>query len=154
MTSGKLSHLCRRALGVATRPAPKSRIVLSALMLTVLASTFAPGTARCDEPGPSPSFEDDVLSIFKAHCIKCHGSQDTQGGLDLSSAASLMQGSDNGPVILKGAAEKSVLLKKVAARQMPPPKEKDPLGDEQVAIIRRWIDAGAPVPDDAATGPG
>jgi hypothetical protein len=123
-------------------------------MLTVVATTFAPGTVRCDEPGQSLSFEDDVLPILKAHCVKCHGSQDTQGGLDLSSAASLMQGSDDGPVVVKGVAEKSVLLKKIAARQMPPPKEKDPLSDEQVATIRRWIDTGAQVPDDAAGGPG
>jgi len=133
--------------------APHLRVVL-ALTLAVLTVAFPPRPAHGDEASQSPSFEQDVLPILKAHCVKCHASQDPQGGLDLSTTATLMEGSDDGPVVVKGSAEKSVLLKKVAARQMPPPKEKDPLSDEQVSTIRRWIDAGAVIKDDPASEPG
>src|SRR5262249_35005903 len=49
--------------------------------------------------------------------------------------------------------EKSVLLQKITKRQMPPPKEKDPLSDEEVAIIGQWIAASAPGSDEGANGP-
>ena len=119
-------------------------------ILLVAATFLAPVMAHGQDAENAPVFEQDIAPILKAHCHKCHSNQDAQGGLDLGTAASLMKGSDEGPVVLKGLAEKSVLLQKIAARQMPPPKEKDPLSDEQVTIIRKWIAAGAPSKDEPA----
>src|SRR5579872_3566937 len=111
-------------------------------VLAVFATAAAAAPALGQTTKEAPRFEQDIAPIFKAHCAKCHNNEDPQGGLDLSSLASLMKGSDEGPVVINGSAEKSVLLKKIATRQMPPPKEKDPLSDEQADLIRRWIEAG------------
>ena len=44
-------------------------------------------------------FERDVLPIFTANCLSCHGgtSVDTQSGLDLRTAAATFKGSITGP---------------------------------------------------------
>src|SRR5262249_25019497 len=91
----------------------------------------------------APRFDRDVLPIFKAHCLKCHSERSAKGGLDLSTAPAVMRGGDDGPVVVKGSAEQSVLVKKIAARQMPPPAKKDPLSDQQIDTVRKWIDGGA-----------
>jgi len=92
----------------------------------------------------TPAFEHDILPIFKVHCSKCHNAETPQAGLDLSSAASLFKGSQNGPVISKGAAEKSILFQRVSLRSMPPPGTEKPLDNAQVELLRRWIDSADP----------
>ena len=54
-----------------------------------------------------------------------------------------MRGSYNGPVIVKGSPEKSLLWQKVSARIMPPAVYNQKLPDAQIEIIRQWIAGGA-----------
>lgn len=88
-------------------------------------------------------FEKEIAPIFIAYCNHCHKGSGAKGGLDLTSAARVMKGGDAGPVLVSGSAEKSVLFKKVLDQKMPPPSEKNPLGDQQIDLIRKWIDGGA-----------
>jgi hypothetical protein len=92
------------------------------------------------------SFERDVLPIFTANCLSCHGGTSiyTQAGLDLRTASSTLRGSLNGPVVVKGSAGKSLLYQKVSTRAMPPVAFKLTLTDIQIETIRKWIEAGAP----------
>src|SRR5436309_6180921 len=64
------------------------------------------------------TFERDVLPIFTANCLSCHGGTSiyTQAGLDLRNINSVLRGSLNGPVIVKGSPEKSLLYQKVSTR--------------------------------------
>ena len=95
--------------------------------------------------GQTPSFERDVLPILTANCLSCHGGTSiyTQAGLDLRTAASVLRGSHNGPVVVKGSPEESVLYQKVSTRAMPPAAFKLTLTDAQIQTIRKWIEAGA-----------
>src|ERR1700676_3939646 len=68
----------------------------------------------------SPRFERDILPIFTANCFNCH-SGGSLIGLDLRTAESTLQGSHQGPVVIKGSPEKSPLYQKVSSRTMPPP---------------------------------
>src|SRR5262249_60076973 len=74
--------------------------------------------ARADSN--APVFEKDILPIFTEYCFTCHGQSSPKLGLDLRSAATTLRGSHNGPVIVKGSPEKSLLFQKVSARVMPP----------------------------------
>ena len=56
-----------------------------------------------------PVFEADILPIFTRYCFNCHGKSSPQLGLDLRTARLTMRGSQNGPVIVKGSLEKSLL---------------------------------------------
>ncbi|MBI1918004.1 MAG: DUF1553 domain-containing protein [Planctomycetes bacterium] len=116
------------------------KIALTAI-LAVLAFHVPPCIAAEDGV---PGFEKDILPIFRQHCVKCHGDKPKRGGLDLSTAAGLVAGSESGPVLAKGSAAKSVLFEKIEGRTMPPPEKKDHLSDHEIAIIRKWIEAGAP----------
>jgi mono/diheme cytochrome c family protein len=91
----------------------------------------------------SPTFERDILPIFTANCFNCH-SGGSLIGLDLRTAEATLQGSHQGPVVIKGSPEKSPLFQKVSSRTMPPPAFKLKLTDAQIETVRKWIADGAP----------
>src|ERR1700676_2501348 len=103
----------------------------------------AAGCAALHAADSSPRFERDILPIFTANCFNCH-SGGSLIGLDLRTAESTLQGSHQGPVVIKGSPEKSPLYQKVSSRTMPPPAFKLKLTDAQIETIRKWIEAGAP----------
>jgi cytochrome c5 len=91
----------------------------------------------------APRFEKDVLPILTKYCFTCHGQSSPKLGLDLRTASSTLKGSHNGPVILKGKPDESLLWKKVSARQMPPAIYGQRVPDADLDTIRGWIHGGA-----------
>ncbi len=89
-----------------------------------------------------PTFEKDIRPILKAHCFECHGEgEKLKGGLDLRLRRLMLQGGDDGPVIVPGKPGQSLLFKLVHSGEMP--KRDKKLTREQVALIKQWIAAGA-----------
>jgi len=127
----------RLAAGLAFLAEPRLFLLHASL---ILASVTAPLAFA-----QTISFERDVLPIFTANCLSCHGGTSiyTQAGLDLRTINSVLRGSLNGPVIVKGSPEKSLLYQKVSTRAMPPVAFKLTLSDMQIETIRKWIEAGA-----------
>jgi uncharacterized protein DUF1553/uncharacterized protein DUF1549/cytochrome c len=116
----------------------------------LLASGFAFGAV-------SPTFEKDIRPILKAHCFECHGEgEKLKGGLDVRLRRLILKGGDDGPVIVPGKPEKSLLFKLVHSGEMP--KREKKLTREQVALIKEWIAAGAktarPEPNEPGQGSG
>jgi hypothetical protein len=109
-------------------------------------------SARADGPAaPPPGFQQDVLPILTAHCLKCHGAGPrVRAELDLRSAAGLLKGGESGPALVPGSAEKSLLLQMIRKGEMPP-RDNPRLAAAEIALLQRWIDAGAP---GAETGDG
>ena len=105
-----------------------------------------------------PRFEKDVLPIFTKYCFICHGQSSPKLGLDLRTAHSALRGSHNGPVVIKGKPDESLLWKKVSSRAMPPAIYGQKVPDEDLEIIKTWIANGAPsdepigAPAQAAAG--
>jgi mono/diheme cytochrome c family protein len=95
------------------------------------------------QPGPGEiSFAAEVLPIFEAECVICHGSF---GGWDGSSYEAVMTTGNNAPVVIPGDAENSLLAQKMVDTQtigdiMPPGGL---LAEDEVQVILDWIDAGA-----------
>jgi Protein of unknown function (DUF1553)/Protein of unknown function (DUF1549)/Planctomycete cytochrome C len=83
----------------------------------------------------------DVLPLLKARCVKCHGPVGGKGRLNLASARGLARGGENGPAVAPGKLAESPLWERVAADEMPP---KEPLAPDEKAVLRRWIETGAP----------
>jgi hypothetical protein len=92
--------------------------------------------------GESLSFERDVRPILKAYCLDCHGAgEKPKGKLDLRLKRFAERGGDSGPAIVPGKPEESYLLERLRAGEMPPGEKKVP--PEQIAVVERWIAAGA-----------
>ncbi len=104
------------------------------------------------------SFSADVQPIFQRHCIECHnttGEGVAASGFSVHTYASVMKGTNFGPVIIPGSSISSTLYLTVAQKtspeiQMPPHHTQSlaegrgtPLSDEEIGIIEAWIDQGA-----------
>src|SRR5262249_21324569 len=76
-------------------------------------------------------------------CHSCHGEVVQQSGLRLDRRQQALRGGDYGPVIMPGKSAESKLIRRVVngdgGLQMPPT---GPLSDEEIGILRAWIDQG------------
>jgi mono/diheme cytochrome c family protein len=93
-------------------------------------------------PAGTVSFSADVLPIFRSRCISCHGQGRISGGLDLSSYAALMAGSQHGAVVVAGSPDSSRVVQMVVQGKMP--KRGPKLLATQIEILSNWVKAGAP----------
>ncbi len=92
------------------------------------------------------SFSADVAPILVEKCTGCHlEARQARGGLNMTNFTALLRGGDNGPMLKPGDSENSMLIKKLlgtgGGNRMPQGRE--PLADEVITIIRKWIDEGA-----------
>lgn len=106
--------------------------------LIVLAAVLTPSFARAQDV----VFERDVLPIFAARCLNCHGGVTKKADLDLRNRESIVKGGRKGPAIVPKDALRSRLWSMIESDRMP--REEPSLTASEKAIIRRWIDAGAP----------
>ncbi|HTU21485.1 MAG TPA: PSD1 and planctomycete cytochrome C domain-containing protein [Gemmataceae bacterium] len=98
----------------------------------------APRTAAAE----TITFERHVRPILKVYCLDCHGGgEKVKGRLDLRLRRFAVRGGKHGPALVPGDAVKSRLLERIKAGEMPPGEKKVPA--EQIAVIERWIAAGA-----------
>ena len=93
--------------------------------------------------------EHDVLPILLLRCTACHGRNKQEGGLDLRTRELILKGGKAGPAIVPGKPEESLLVKRVAAGEMPPHKRLveaavKPMEPEELEKIKAWIAQGAP----------
>jgi hypothetical protein len=131
---------------VVTSKFVRSMILISSLLAIVVlaacgsqAPAAAPATPR--DPIVPVSFSKDVMPIFQASCVKCHGVEKVSRGLDLTTYDKAMAGSVKGPVIVAGNSAGSTLFNMVQQGKMP--KQGAQLTAAQLEILKSWIDAGA-----------
>ena len=96
---------------------------------------------------PSSFYAMHVNPIFDSNCATCHGAAKSHGGLRLDSFELLMKGGKDGPVIVAGDAEKSLLMQRITLpsdhKQFMPAEGRPPLRAEEIALIKAWIQQGA-----------
>jgi mono/diheme cytochrome c family protein len=118
---------------------------------------LACGQARADAPPPDSAgreatefFESKIRPVLAENCLSCHGPKKQQGGLRLDSRSAAFTGGDNGPVVVAGKPDESLLIKAVrqAGELKMPPKGK--LTTNQVDALAQWVRMGAPWPEHAA----
>ncbi len=93
----------------------------------------------------------DVRPILRTKCATCHNEAEAGGGLRLDAAAEIVNGGESGPVIVPGNSSESRLIQAIMQTgdlKMPPPDDAKPLEETQIAILRRWIDEGAVIPEN------
>ena len=92
-------------------------------------------------------FERDIRPIFESSCFRCHSGERPRGRFDLSARESALRGGNEGAAIVPGDSARSPLVHYVArlieGMEMPPPGREQPLDENQIALLRAWIDQGA-----------
>ncbi len=91
-----------------------------------------------------------VKPILARHCYSCHGVAQQKVKLRLDTAAAMLKGGSGGPALIAGKSEESLLYQAINGAEglTAMPYKKPRLGDEQIAIIKKWIDEGARAPAD------
>ena len=89
-----------------------------------------------------------VKPILDANCARCHGGENHRGGLNMDTRESLLKGGHHGPAIVPGDGAKSMMVKLIrhegpADDPMDMPPKKDKLSDADIAVVTKWINAGA-----------
>ena len=98
-------------------------------------------------------FARDILPIFEKSCYSCHGPKQQMRRLRLDSKKRAFAGGQSGKVIYPYKASESPLYRRVAGigDEARMPMGGEPLDQEQIALIRAWIDQGANWPDEVGT---
>ncbi len=127
-------------------------IVGSLLVVSVAAARLPAQQSSAD----TVDFLRDIQPIFASRCLKCHGSDKSEGGLRLTDLASATKVLESGArAIVPQQTGDSELLRRVASadadERMPP--EGPPLSEEQIARLKTWIAAGADWPTHWAYAP-
>jgi mono/diheme cytochrome c family protein len=139
---------------------PASLLALIAAVALARAASAAPDAQKVD-------FAKDVAPIFKANCVNCHGldpkkpKKKPAAKLNLESEAGALKGGKSGADVIPGDAKNSLLFKLLSGPVVMPKADEDEdkeipampkakkgekwaaLKDEDVAIIRQWIDQSA-----------
>jgi mono/diheme cytochrome c family protein len=118
-----------------------------------LAAVFAFPAVTLADDRPAVDYQRDVLPLFKANCYKCHDAKKKESGYQIDARSTALRGGESGKAaIVAGDSNKSELIRRVKLAEgveaMPPGKER--LTAEQIALLRAWVDAGAPWPDALA----
>ena len=90
---------------------------------------------------------DLVSPIINNRCVSCHNNDKMKGKLDLSSFVNLMNGGENGDVIIPGNANTSDFYRRITLPQshddFMPSEGKRPLTDDEITLIGWWINTNA-----------
>lgn len=134
---------------------PEANAEAEAADVTGVAETSASESASAAPAGDTLiDFERDVEPIFSRHCYKCHGPEKQKGGLRLDERASAVVGGESGVSVLDADVDTNVLLRRVGnsnpAVRMP--KQAMPLSEQEIDVLRRWVEAGTPWPEPAESG--
>ena len=133
----------------------KRRIVRISTVVAMLGVLHVP-SSRAQTPigvpdGAGVNYEQEVRPILANRCFGCHGPRQQQSGLRLDLRQNALRGGDYGVVIVPGRSAESKLIQRLigsdAGLQMPPTGE---LPGEEIAVLRKWINAGADMPGRAA----
>lgn len=119
----------------------------------LLGCVMAPAQITLGAPAPDGidpvDFDSQIRPILSGKCFQCHGpdesSRKAELRLDLQSEAT--KDRDGSRAIVPGDSSASELISRITTSDpddiMPPEKIGKPVTQEEVAILKRWIDQGA-----------
>lgn len=124
-------------------------MVTAFLCAVLLAQTPSTGEESASEE-TNRHFETAVRPLLIEHCHKCHSDTKQWANLRLDSREAMLKGGDNGPAIVPGKPDESLLIRAVKHidenLQMP---EDGKLSDAQIDALVKWVEQGAPYPNGA-----
>jgi len=119
---------------------------------SILLACALPLSSVIADDAQTAFFEKTIRPILINRCYECHSveSGKNKGGLRLDSRDAVLKGGDNGPALVAGELEKSLLVESIRYHnqdmQMPP---KGALPAAEVKALEAWVKMGAPDPREA-----
>ena len=106
-----------------------SLFMLSGLVLAGLATAAEPDLSKLPPVSSKKglTYENDIRPILETSCFRCHGAERPKGGLRLDTLDALMEGGDDGKIVVPGKSKESPLVIAVAQiddETAMPPKRK------------------------------
>ncbi|MCP4192851.1 MAG: hypothetical protein GY768_19740 [Planctomycetaceae bacterium] len=101
------------------------------------------------------SFQNEILPVLRQKCLACHNQTDAEGDLVLETPASILQGGAEGPAVVPGDSQESLMLAVAAHLSEPimPPEDNEADADNfssaELGLLKLWIDQGAKADPDA-----
>ena len=123
------------------KTAPLSLLRIATAVLWLAAAQLAVAQSSLEE---RRFFEENVRPLLAKHCLGCHNNQARMSGLSLESRESALLGGGRGSAVVPGEPARSLLIQAVRQTgelKMPPA---GPLQNREVAVLTRWVGAGAP----------
>jgi WD40 repeat protein/mono/diheme cytochrome c family protein len=119
--------------------------LFSLLLLSVAVRAAEPGK---EAPIPDVvSYYRDVRPVFQQHCQGCHQPAKAQGDFVMTAHAGLLLAGESGKAaIVAGKVDASNLIEQIvpkAGKKPAMPKNKEPLPQREVTLIKKWIAQGA-----------
>jgi len=119
--------------------------ILAVMLAAASYLVVAPGQSKSGVSVPV-DFNRDIRPILSDNCFACHGPDENQRQARL--CFDVKEGAFSKPgVIVPGESAKSRLIQRISAEdkelRMPPPVSGRTLTDNQITLLRRWIDEGA-----------
>ncbi|MCZ2340583.1 MAG: hypothetical protein LC104_02155 [Bacteroidales bacterium] len=108
------------------------------------------GLGGSSAPAADPTYWQDVRPVLRRNCTVCHKESklrelEISGGLALDTLEAIRKGGKR-PVLKPGKPDESLfitlLTHQAANRRMP--LDADPLPDATIALLRKWVERGAP----------
>jgi WD40 repeat protein len=133
-------------------------------LIFLIVTAITPGRALADKDKPKDKvqpikvvtidrkdpvvYEKEIEPVLVNKCLFCHSGPVKEAKLDMGSFETLMKGGKSGKPISPGKSAESLLVKRAGKTERPfmPPKGEEPLTPEELALIKLWIDQGAPPP--------
>ena len=120
--------------------------ICRALFFAIVFSISQVGQVNAQSPAQI-RFKVDVLPVLSRSCFPCHGPDENarQGNLRLDTKEGVLRADK--PLVIPGLPGESRLFQRVISRdpeeQMPPPDAQQKLTENDVEVLRRWINDGA-----------
>jgi hypothetical protein len=140
-------------------------LLLLALGVAVLAPAARAALNSDDELAAARAsgldfFEKKIRPVLTEKCYKCHSAnaEKVKGGLVLDTREGIRRGGDNGPAVVPGKLDDSLLIEAMRYENkdfaMPPQKSGGKLSSEVIKDFEKWVQMGAPDPRDSTAPAG
>ncbi|RPH62256.1 MAG: hypothetical protein EHM81_02605 [Chloroflexi bacterium] len=112
--------------------APKLREILQAQLPTPTPAPKPPANLS------NPTYDNGIEALFNAKCAVCHQGASAPKGIDVTTYAGVMKGGAGGAIIVPNDSANSILVQVQGGQHFAT------FSPEELALIKQWIDAGAP----------
>ncbi|MEZ6103439.1 MAG: c-type cytochrome domain-containing protein [Pirellulaceae bacterium] len=115
----------------------------------VSTSSLSTSSLPVERGDASVSFTREIAPVLFHRCRACHNDRLAEGGFRVTSYRAVLSKGESGVAIVPGDSGDSLLCQLLRDGSMP--KDADPLTEQELELIEKWVDLGARL-DDGVDG--